>query len=124
LILLSDNSTVSDNDKGFVMSYIISFLTMLRPVFNGLRFAMFAAFIGGLGMFNIAWAYKVEHICESIPASSSAPAYKKCKTVRVQEGAAAGKGDGKGSGKPDGKGDGKSDGKGDAKPDAKKDAKA
>ena len=106
---------MSDNDKGFVMSNIISFLTMFKPIFNALRFAMPAALIGGLGMFNIAWAYKVEHICESIPASSSTPAYKKCKSVRVQEGAAAGKGDGKGGGK--------SDGKSDAKPDAKKDTK-
>jgi len=112
-----------DNDKGFVMSYIISFLTMFKPSFNALRFAMPAALIGGLGMFNIAWAYKVEHICESIPASSSTPAYKKCKSVRVQEGAAAGKGDGKESGKSDGKGGGKSDGKSNAKPDAKKDTK-
>jgi len=122
LILLSDNATMSGNNKGFAVSYIISFLTMFKPIFNALRFGMPVAFMGGLGMLNIAWAYKVEHICESIPASSSAPAYKKCKSVRVQEGA-AGKGDGKGSGKPDGKGDGKSDGKDKAKPDAKKDAK-
>jgi hypothetical protein len=115
LILLSDNATMSGNNKGFAVSYIISFLTMFKPIFNALRFGMPVAFMGGLGMLNIAWAYKVEHICESIPASSSAPAYKKCKSVRVQEGAAAGKGDGKGSGK--------SEGKGDAKPDAKKDAK-
>jgi hypothetical protein len=113
---------MSDNDKGFVMSYIISFLTILKPIFNALRFAMPAAIIGGLAMTHSAWAYKVEHVCESVPASSSAPAYKKCKSVRVQEGA-AGKGDDKGSGKPDGKGDGKSDGKDKAKPDAKKDAK-
>jgi len=114
---------MSGNNKGFAVSYIISFLTMFKPIFNALRFGMPVAFMGGLGMLNIAWAYKVEHICESIPASSSAPAYKKCKSVRVQEGAAAGKGDGKGSGKSEGKGGGKSDGKGDAKPDAKKDAK-
>ena len=113
---------MSGNNKGFAVSYIISFLNMFKPIFNALRFGMPVAFMGGLGMLNIAWAYKVEHICESIPASSSAPAYKKCKSVRVQEGA-AGKGDGKGSGKPDGKGDGKSDGKDKAKPDAKKDAK-
>ena len=87
---------------------------MFKPIFNALRFAMPAAIIGGLAMTHSAWAYKVEHVCESVPASSSAPAYKKCKSVRVQEGA-AGKGDGKGSGKPDGKGT--------AKPDAKKDAK-
>lgn len=110
------------NNKGFVVSYIISFLTMFKPIFNALRFGMPVAFIGGIGMLSIAWAYKVEHICESIPASSSAPAYQKCKSVRVPEGAATAKGDGKGSGKSDGKGGGKSDGKGDAKPDAKKDA--
>ncbi len=95
---------------------------MFQPIFNALRLAIPVAFIGGLAMTHSAWAYKVEQVCESVPASSSAPAYKKCKSVRVQEGA-AGKGDGKGSGKPDGKGDGKSDGKGTAKPDAKKDAK-
>ena len=114
---------MSDNDKGFVMSYIISFLTMLRPIFNGLRFIIQTAFIGGLAMTHGAWAYKVEYVCQSVPASSSTPAHQNCKVVRVQEGAAAPKGDGKGGGKPDGKGDGKSDGKGDAKPDAKKDAK-
>lgn len=103
------------NNKGFVVSYIISFLTMFKPIFNALRFGMPVAFIGGIGMLSIAWAYKVEHICESIPASSSAPTYQKCKSVRVPEGAATAKGDGKGGGK--------SDGKGDAKPDAKKDAK-
>ena len=54
-----------------------------------------------------AWAYKVEKICEDIPATSTAPAQKKCKVVRVQEGGAAKAGDGKG------------DGKGDAKKDAK-----
>ena len=88
---------------------------MFQPIFNALRLAIPVAFIGGLAMTHSAWAYKVEQVCESVPASSSAPAYKKCKSVRVQEGAAAGKGDGKGSGK--------SEGKGDAKPDAKKDAK-
>ena len=54
-----------------------------------------------------AWAYKVEKICEDIPATSSAPAQKKCKVVKVQEGGTAKAGDGKG----------------DAKGDAKKDAK-
>ena len=98
------------------MSCIISFLTMFKPIFNALRFAIPAALIGGLGMFNIAWAYKVEHICESIPASSSSPAYKKCKSVRVQEGAAAGKGDGKSDAKPDAKPDAKKDAKKDTKP--------
>jgi hypothetical protein len=60
-----------------------------------------------------AWAYKVEKICEDLPATSTAPAQKKCKVVRVQEGAAkAAAADGKG----DGKGDG---GHGEAKKDAK-----
>jgi hypothetical protein len=54
-----------------------------------------------------AWAYKVEKICEDLPATSKEPAQKKCKVVRVQEGGAAKAGDGKG------------DGKGDAKKDAK-----
>ena len=54
-----------------------------------------------------AWAYKVEKICEDLPATSKEPAQKKCKVVRVQEGGAAKAGDGKG----------------DAKGDAKKDAK-
>ena len=54
-----------------------------------------------------AWAYKVEKICENLPATAKEPAQKKCKVVRVQEGGAAKAGDGKG------------DGKGDAKKDAK-----
>jgi hypothetical protein len=54
-----------------------------------------------------AWAYKVEKICEDLPATSKEPAQKKCKVVKVQEGGAAKAGDGKG------------DGKGDAKKDAK-----
>ena len=54
-----------------------------------------------------AWAYKVEKICEDLPATSKEPAQKKCKVVRVQEGGTAKAGDGKG----------------DAKGDAKKDAK-
>jgi hypothetical protein len=56
-----------------------------------------------------AWAYKVEKICEDLPATSTAPAQKKCKVVRVQEGAAK-------AGAADGKGDG---GHGEAKKDAK-----
>ena len=57
-----------------------------------------------------AWAYKVEKICEDIPATSSAPAQKKCKVVRVQEGGAAKAGDGKGDGKGDAKKDAKPEG--------------
>jgi hypothetical protein len=54
-----------------------------------------------------AWAYKVEKICENLPATAKEPAQKKCKVVKVQEGGSAKAGDGKG------------DGKGDAKKDAK-----
>jgi hypothetical protein len=54
-----------------------------------------------------AWAYKVEKICEDLPATSKEPAQKKCKVVKVQEAGAAKAGDGKG------------DGKGEAKKDAK-----
>jgi hypothetical protein len=50
-----------------------------------------------------AWAYKVEKICEDIPATSTGPAQKKCKVVKVQEGGAAKAGDGKGDGKGDAK---------------------
>jgi hypothetical protein len=58
-----------------------------------------------------AWAYKVEKICEDIPATSSAPAMKKCKLVKVQEGGAAKAGDAKGDAKADGHGDAKKDAK-------------
>jgi len=56
-----------------------------------------------------ALAYKVEKICEDIPATATSPAQKKCKVVRVQEGAAK-------AGAADGKGEG---GHGEAKKDAK-----
>lgn len=71
---------------------------------------MASSLICGLCMSTSAWAYKVEKICEDIPATSSAPAQKKCKVVRVVESTAP-------------KGDGKGDGKGEAKKDDKKDAK-
>lgn len=68
-------------------------------ILTGLATAMFAG--------STAWAYKVEKICEDIPASTTVPAHKKCKVVRANEKAPA-----------------KGDGKGDAKADAKKDPKA
>jgi hypothetical protein len=58
-----------------------------------------------------AWAYKVEKICEDIPATSSAPAMKKCKLVKVQEGGAAKAGDAKGDAKAEGHGEAKKDAK-------------
>ena len=66
-----------------------------------------AAMAGNLWLVPSAYAYKVEKICEDVPATSKAPAHKKCKVVRVNDKAPA-------------KGDGKSDAKADAKPDAKK----
>ena len=74
----------------FMKSFFFSILTLL---------ALFAS--------SSAWAYKVEKVCEDVPATSKAPAHKKCKVVRVNEKAPV-------------KGDGKSDPKADAKPDAKK----
>jgi hypothetical protein len=53
----------------------------------------------------------VEKICENIPATSKEPAYKKCRVVKVQDGAAAAKADGKGDGKSEGKSDPKADAK-------------
>lgn len=75
--------------------------------FRTLSLTVALAFTASLWVMPSAWAYKVEKVCEDIPATSSAPAQKKCKVVRVQEGGAAKAGDGKG------------DGKGDAKKDAK-----
>ena len=68
-------------------------------ILTGLATAMFAC--------STAWAYKVEKICEDVPATSTVPAHKKCKVVRANEKAPA-----------------KGDGKGDAKAEAKKDPKA
>ena len=103
-------------DNGFVLSHIISFSTMFQPIFTALRLTVVSALLGSLAMASSAWAYKVEKICEDIPATSKEPAHKKCKVVKVKEGGSSAKGDGKG----DGKGEGKGDGKGDAKADAKK----
>jgi hypothetical protein len=75
----------------------------LKPIFFSILFAMAPALFGN----SSAWAYKVEKICEDIPASTTVPAHKKCKVVRANEKAPA-----------------KGDGKGDAKADAKKDPKA
>lgn len=70
-----------------------------------------AAMAGNLWLVPLAYAYKVEKICEDVPATSSVPAHKKCKVVRVKEGGAAKTADGKAA-------DGKAPA-GDAKKDAK-----
>ncbi|PUE13722.1 hypothetical protein [Limnohabitans sp. MMS-10A-178] len=106
---------MSDHDNGFVQVHIIAFSTMFQGFFMTLRLAVLIAFLGSWVMAGSAWAYKVEKICENIPATSKEPAYKKCRVVKVQDGAAAAKADGKGDGKGDAKADGKSAPKADAK---------
>ena len=84
---------------------------MIQGFFISLRFASLSTLLGILLMTGFAWAYKVERVCEDVPATSSAPGYKKCKVGRAKEGGAPGKGDGKGDGKGGGKGDAKADAK-------------
>ena len=82
---------------------------MIQRFFISLRFAALSALMGSLFMAGIAWAYKVEKICEDIPATAKEPALKKCKVVRATEGGSGGAkaGDAKAGGK---------DAKKDAKP--------
>ena len=98
---------MSDHDNGFVQVHIIAFSTMFQGFSMTLRLAVLIAFLGSWVMAGSAWAYKVEKICENIPATSKEPAYKKCRVVKVQEGAAAAKADGKGDGKSAPKADAK-----------------
>ena len=83
----------------FANMLMLQLKSLCFSILTGLATAMFAC--------STAWAYKVEKICEDVPATSTVPAHKKCKVVRMTEKAPA-------------KGDGKSDGKGDGKADAKK----
>lgn len=78
---------------------ILNIKSITFPALTGLAFALFVS--------TSAWAYKVEKICEDVPATSKAPAHKKCKVVRVND-------------KPPVKADGKGDAKADPKADAKK----
>ena len=81
----------------FFATIQISFMKLfILPILIGM--VLFAS--------SSAWAYKVEKVCEDVPATSKAPAHKKCKVVRLND-------------KPPAKADGKSDPKADAKPDAK-----
>ena len=68
-----------------------------------LRLPVLAAFLASSVLASNAWAYKVEKICENIPATSKEPAYKKCRLVKVKEGSAPAKGDGKTDPKADAK---------------------
>lgn len=76
---------------------------------NSSNFLTAALLASVLSLFGLpaAWAYKVEKICEDIPATSSAPAMKKCKLVKVQEGGAAKAGDAKAEGHGEAKKDAK-----------------
>ena len=100
-----------DKDHGFVQLHIIAFSTMFQGFFMSLRFAVLAAFLGSSVMASNAWAYKVEKVCENIPATSKEPAHKKCRVVKVKEGSAPAKADGKSDAKADGKSDPKADAK-------------
>ena len=117
---------MSGIDNGFVLSHTIAFSPMIQRFIISLRFVVLSALLASMAMASTAWAYKVEKVCEDVPATSKEPAHKKCKVVKVKEGAAPAKGDGKGGAKGDGKGDAKADKpKGDAKADKPKgDAKA
>ena len=83
---------------------------MLTHQLKSLCFSILFGCATALFGHSSAWAYKVEKICENVPASTTVPAHKKCKVVRVNEKAPA-KGDGKGEAKADAKGDGKADAK-------------
>ena len=80
---------------------------MLTLPLKSLCFSVLTGVATAMFSYSTAWAYKVEKICEDVPATSTVTAHKKCKVVRVNDKAPA-------------KGDGKSDPKADAKPDAKR----
>jgi hypothetical protein len=102
---------MSDHDNDFVQVHIIAFSTMFQGFSMTLRLAVLIAFLGSSVMAGNAWAYKVEKICENIPATSKEPAHKKCRVVKVKEGSAPAKADGKSDAKADGKSDPKADAK-------------
>lgn len=66
---------------------------MFIRIFNTMSASFIAACF--LSATTSVWAYKTEKICEDIPATSTVPAHKKCKVVRVKEGGTAKPGDGK-----------------------------
>jgi hypothetical protein len=84
---------------------------MYSPNSSNFLIATLLGLVLSLCCLPAAWAYKVEKVCEDLPATSSAPAMKKCKLVKVQEGGAAKAGDAKGDAKGDGHGDAKKDAK-------------
>ena len=75
---------------------------MLKQISKSIIHQLIAALSITLLATSTAWAYKVEKICEDLPATAKEPAQKKCRVVRVKENAAP-KGDGKADAKKDDK---------------------
>ena len=82
---------------------------MVKPHLKSITCSILTGLATALMACSSAWAYKVEKICEDIPATAKEPAQKKCKVVRVKESVPA-KGDGKGDAKAEPKKDAKSGG--------------
>ena len=90
------------HDNGSVQSLSDFFSTMLKQISKSMIHPSIAALTIALFATSTAWAYKVEKICEDLPATAKEPAQKKCRVVRVKENAAP-KGDGKADAKKDDK---------------------
>jgi len=90
------------HDHGPVQSLSDFFSTMLKQISKSIIHQLIAALSITLLATSTAWAYKVEKICEDLPATAKEPAQKKCRVVRVKENAAP-KGDGKAEAKKDDK---------------------
>jgi hypothetical protein len=97
------------SSTGTILEHFTLFSTMFNRIFAAPAFSLMVSLTTGLSMAAPAWAYKVEKICEDIPATAKEPALKKCKVVRATEGGSGGAkaGDAKAGGK---------DAKKDAKP--------
>jgi hypothetical protein len=91
-MLLSDNLGMIKADNGFIFRCILMATNMFHRIFSIMSASLLVVCLLAVPQ---AWAYKTEKICEDIPATSSVPAHKKCKVVRVKEGGAAKPGDGK-----------------------------
>jgi hypothetical protein len=75
---------------------------MVKPNLKSITCSTLTGLATVLMACSSAWAYKVEKICEDIPATAKEPAQKKCKVVRVKESVPA-KGDAKAEPKKDAK---------------------
>ena len=79
-------------------------MTKLMHLIKSMMFLVFTSMMNVMFAPVPAWAYKVEKICENIPATLNEPAQKKCRMVRVKEDEPAKKGS-----KENSKGDTKAD---------------